>query len=527
MFDPIELEIFKSIFISICQEMGVTLQRTSFSPNIKERRDYSCAIFDPRGEAVSLGDHMPVHLGSMPSSVQSAIKSIELCRGDCIILNDPFHGGTHLPDITIINPIYLPDEDKPSYIVANRAHHADVGGISPGSMPISTEIFQEGVIIPPAKLMNKGVLNKDLMHFILSNVRTPEEREGDIWAQIAANKIGERRLLEITEKYGRRKVLKYMKELQNYTERITRKTIQEIPDGTYSFCDFMDDDGADSDLIKIAVKIKIEADSAVIDYSGSSPQVKGCINAVYAITLSAVAYVFRCIIPLDIPFNSGVFRPFKLIAPAKSIVNAGFPAAVAGGNVETSQRIVDVLLGALAQALAEKIPAASSGTMNNVTIGGIDPRTNKPFAYYETISGGMGARSGLDGISGVHTHMTNSLNTPIEAIEHFAPLRIKQYALRQHSGGEGEYRGGDGVIREYELLTNCEFTILSDRRRFPPYGLAGGLPGKAGRNTIITPQGEKILSSKANIAAKKGWIIQIQTPGGGGFGPPLDKKSNL
>jgi len=297
MFDPIELEIFKSIFISICQEMGVTLQRTSFSPNIKERRDYSCAIFDSQGEAVALGDHMPVHLGSMPSSVQSAIKSIELFPGDCIILNDPFHGGTHLPDITIINPIFLSGKDKPSYIVANRAHHADVGGISPGSMPISTEIFQEGVIIPPAKLMNKGALNKDLMHFILSNVRTPDEREGDIWAQIAANKIGERRLLEITKKYGRRKVFKYMKELQNYTERITRNTIQEIPDGTYSFSDFMDDDGIDTSHVKIAVQIKIEGDSAAINFSGSSSQVRGCINAVYAITLSAVAYVFRCIIP--------------------------------------------------------------------------------------------------------------------------------------------------------------------------------------------------------------------------------------
>jgi len=523
LFDPIELEIFKSIFISICQEMGVTLQRTSFSPNIKERRDYSCAIFNAQGEAVALGDHMPVHLGSMPSSVKSALGNVNLFPEDCIILNDPFRGGTHLPDITIISPIFIDNQDKPTYIVANRAHHADVGGISPGSMPISTEIFQEGIIIPPVKLINQGTLNKDLVHFILSNVRTPEEREGDIWAQIAANKIGERRLLEINKKYGVQKVLLYMSELQNYTERIVRKTIKEIPDGQYQFTDFMDDDGIDSEPVKVAVQIKIKGDSAEIDFSESSPQVRGCINAVHAITLSAVAYVFRCIIPLDIPFNSGIFRPLKLIAPKNSIVNASFPSAVAGGNVETSQRIVDVLLGALAQALPGTIPAASSGTMNNVTIGGIDPRTNKPFAYYETISGGMGARPGLDGLSGVHTHMTNSLNTPIEAIEHFAPLRIKKYALRKRSGGEGRYRGGDGVVREYELLADCEFTILSDRRKFSPYGLKGGLPGKQGQNTIISLKGKKAVGSKANFVAQKGWTIQIQTPGSGGFGTPEKK----
>jgi N-methylhydantoinase B/oxoprolinase/acetone carboxylase alpha subunit len=526
LFDPIELEIFKSIFISICQEMGVTLQRTSFSPNIKERRDYSCAIFNSQGEAVALGDHMPVHLGSMPSSVKSALDNVTLYPEDCIILNDPFHGGTHLPDITIISPIFIDNQDKPTYIVANRAHHADVGGISPGSMPISTEIFQEGIIIPPVKLLNRGTLNKDLVHFILSNVRTPEEREGDIWAQIAANKIGERRLLEITKKYGMQKVLLYMSELQNYTERIARKIIKEIPDGQYQFTDFMDDDGIDSEPVKVAVQIKIKDDNAEIDFSESSSQVKGCINAVHAITLSAVAYVFRCIIPLDIPFNSGIFRPLKLITPKNSIVNASFPSAVAGGNVETSQRIVDVLLGALAQALPGMIPAASSGTMNNVTIGGIDPRTNKPFAYYETISGGMGARLGLNGLSGVHTHMTNSLNTPIEAIEHATPIRIQRYILRNHSGGNGKYCGGEGVIREYEFLTDCEFTILSDRRKLSPYGLRGGASGKPGKNVVITPEGEKTLPSKTNITIAKGWKIQIQTPGGGGIDPPLKEKNN-
>jgi N-methylhydantoinase B/oxoprolinase/acetone carboxylase alpha subunit len=518
--DPVELEIFKNIFVSICEEMGAALKRVAYSPNIKERRDYSCAVFDAAGETVAQGDHMPVHLGSMPMSVLSAINEVEFEPGDMVILNDPFHGGTHLPDITLIKPIFLKDEKKPSYFVANRAHHADVGGISPGSMPLSTEIFQEGIIIPPVKLEARGKLNRDLLGVILGNVRTPDEREGDLAAQIAANRIGERRLIEITDKYGRDKLMTVMEELKNYAERITRRAIEEIPDGSYSFVDFMDDDGVGKKPVKIAVRITIKKDEAVIDFSGSSPQVPGSINAVYAITLSAVFYVFRAIVNYDVPSNAGGFRPLRVIAPEGSIVNARGRAAVAGGNVETSQRIVDVLLGALSQAIPDRIPAASSGTMNNISFGGVAPETGEPFAYYETIGGGMGARPGADGISGVHTHMTNSLNTPIEAMEHSFPLRIKSYRLRKGSGGGGSYGGGEGIVREYQFLAGGELSILSERRRFAPYGLCGGLPGRVGRNSLITTRGEISLPSKVNIKVAPGDILKVETPGGGGYGLP-------
>lgn len=518
--DPVELEIFKNIFVSICEEMGATLKRVAYSPNIKERRDYSCAVFDASGETVAQGDHMPVHLGSMPMSVLSAINEVEFEPGDMVILNDPFHGGTHLPDITLIKPIFLKDEKKPSYFVANRAHHADVGGMSPGSMPLSTEIFQEGIIIPPVKLEAGGKLNRDLLRIILGNVRTPEEREGDLAAQIAADRIGERRLIEITDKYGRDKLMTAMEELKNYAERITRRAIEEVPDGSYSFVDFMDDDGVGRKPVKIAVRITISGDEAVIDFSGSSPQVPGSINAVYAITLSAVFYVFRTIVNCDVPSNAGGFRPLTVIAPEGSLVNARGKAAVAGGNVETSQRIVDVLLGALSQAIPDRLPAASSGTMNNISIGGVDPETGEPFAYYETIGGGMGARPGADGISGVHTHMTNSLNTPVEAMEHSFPLRIRSYRLRKGSGGGGSYGGGEGIVREYQFLGEGQLSILSERRRFAPYGLCGGLPGRVGRNSLITRRGEISLPSKVNIKVAPGDILRIETPGGGGYGFP-------
>lgn len=518
--DPVELEIFKNIFISICEEMGATLKRVAYSPNIKERRDYSCAIFDAKGETVAQGDHMPVHLGSMPMSVLAAINEIEFSPGDMVILNDPFHGGTHLPDITLVKPVFLGGDEKPSYFVANRAHHSDVGGRSPGSMPLSTEVFQEGIIIPPVKLEEGGRINRDLLRTILRNVRTPKEREGDLAAQIAAGRIGERRLVEITEKYGRDKVMRAMEELKDYAERITRQAIAEIPDGEYSFVDFMDDDGVEKKPVRIAVKITISGDEAVIDFSGTSPQVAGSINAVYSITLSAVFYVFRAIINYDVPSNAGGFRPLTVIAPEGSLVNAKGDVAVAGGNVETSQRIVDVLLGALSHAIPERVPAASAGTMNNISLGGRYPKTGEPFAYYETIGGGMGARPGADGVSGVHTHMTNSLNTPIEALEHSFPLRIRSYRLRERSGGGGRYRGGEGIIREYEFLTAGELSILSERRKFAPYGLSGGLPGKVGKNTLITKKGEISLPSKVNIKVAPGDILRIETPGGGGYGFP-------
>lgn len=516
--DPIELEIFKSIFISIAEEMGMALCRSSFSPNIKERKDFSCAVFDERGRTVAQGDHLPVHLGAMPLSVSSAIEHVDLDPGDTVMLNDPYRGGTHLPDITLVSPVYVKGRSRPAYFVANRAHHSDVGGMSPGSMPLASEIFQEGVIIPPVKLVRGGELDRDILDLVLANVRTPEEREGDLTAQLAANRIGEKRLLEVARKYGYAKIRSYMRHLQDYSEKIMRQAISEIPGGAYRFTDWLDDDGLSPRPIKIQVTIRIRGDSAEVDFSGTDPQTEGSINANRAITLSATMYVFRCIIRGDVPYNSGLLRPIKIIAPEGSVVNARMPAAVAGGNVETSQRITDVLLGALAKALPDRIPAASSGTMNNITFGGTNPATGKNFAYYETIGGGMGASPERDGLSGVHTHMTNTRNTPVEALEHYLPIRVRRYALRKNSGGKGQFRGGDGIVREFEFLVPAQVNILSERRKFPPYGLAGGAPGKKGKNICRQGGRRKTLGSKASFRVGPGDIIVVETPGGGGYG---------
>jgi N-methylhydantoinase B len=525
--DPVELAIFKNALHSIAEEMGAALRRTSFSPNIKERRDYSSALFDGQARVIAMGDDMPVHLGSMPMSVQAALQTHQLDPGDIVILNDPFAGGTHLPDITLVMPVFTPPLKQATFYVANRAHHADVGGASPGSMGLSREIYQEGVRIPPLKIMTRGAMNRDLLTLILDNVRTSREREGDLTAQIGACRIGARRLEELVSKSGYARVARNTTDLLDYSERLMRAELKRLPAGTFSAEDFLDDDGITKDPIKIRATIKLDphSASAEVDFTGTDPQVAGSVNAVYAITYSATFYVFRCLLPEDAAHTAGLMRAIKLTIPEGTVVNALPPAAVAGGNVETSQRIVDVLLRALCQALPTRIPAASSGTMNNLTIGGIDPRTRQPFAYYETIAGGMGARPDRDGIPGVHTHMTNSLNTPIEALEYAYPFRVKKYSYRRGSGGDGKYHGGDGLLREIELLAPSQVTILSERRRFAPYGLYGGQPGACGR-TILTSNGQsEELPSKGRRHVTPGTILRIESPGGGGWGEPKTKNS--
>ncbi|NPV82154.1 MAG: hydantoinase B/oxoprolinase family protein [Candidatus Aminicenantes bacterium] len=519
-FDPIELELFKNLFTSITEEMAAVLQRTALSPNIKERRDFSCALFTRLGETFAQGSHIPVHLGAMPLSVQAALQAVEFEPGDVVILNDPYKGGTHLPDITCIQPYFV--DDNLCFLVANRAHHSDVGGITPGSMPLATEIFQEGVIIPPLKLYRRGRLNEEVLSLFLANVRTPEERRGDILAQVAANSRGARRLGEMLDRYGLEKLTLYADQIQDYTEKILRATIKAIPDGLYEFEDYLDDDGVSRKPVKVRVALTVRGEEAWVDFSGSSEQVAGSINANFAVTYSAVLYVFRSLVDEDIPFNTGLMKPVRIIAPEGSVVNATFPSALAGGNVETSQRIVDVLLGALARALPERIPAASQGTMNNVAFGGFNPRTRTSFAYYETIGGGLGASSRLPGLSGVHCHMTNSLNTPIEALENYLPVKIRRYTLRKNSGGSGQKRGGDGLVREYQFQVPVNLTIISDRRKRRPYGLAGGLPGKAGVNLLVRKGRQQTLDSKVNLKLEAGDILRIETPGGGGYGKPDD-----
>ena len=520
--DTAELEIFKNLFHSVAEEMGAALRRSAFSPNIKERRDYSCAVFDGQGRVVAMGDHMPVHLGSMPMSVAAAVEALELQGGDIAMLNDPFQGGTHLPDITLVMPVFAAQAARPLFLVANRAHHSDIGGAQPASMGLSEEIYQEGLRIPPVLLTRRGRLERTALALLLSNVRTPREREGDLMAQVAACRLGARRLREIRHRYGARKMQFYLTALHAYSARLMRQALKAIPEGLYRAEDFLDDDGTGSGPIPIRVAIGIQSGRATVDFAGSSPACRGGVNAVLAITQSAVFYVFRCLLGEEVPASAGLMAPIEVRAPKGSIVNAGPPAAVAAGNVETSQRIVDVLLKALARALPHRIPAASAGTMNNLSYGGIHegpgPRRGEPFAYYETIASGMGARPRQDGLSAVHTHMTNSLNTPIEALESAYPVRVRRYALRVGSGGKGCFRGGDGVIREIEFLTPVRCSILSERRRLRPYGLAGGGPGMPGRNRLFIRGRARNLPGKATFRAPAGSVLEIKTPGGGGWG---------
>lgn len=540
-FDPTTLEIYRALYTSVAEEMGIALRRTAFSPNIKERRDYSCAVFDAQGRVIAQGDHMPVHLGSMPMAVAAALREIDLQPGDVVALNDPFAGGTHLPDVTLVAGVFTFGKDtetrrhgdtgtvrpnlaispRPLFYVANRAHHADIGGATPGSMGLATDIYGEGLSIPPIRLVRNGNLDEDMMRLILANVRSHDERRGDFQAQIGSLKTGATRLLEIVERRGEREAADYATNLIEYSARLMRNAIGSIPDGSYEAEDALDDDGVTDREVRIKVRITIAGKKALVDFTGSAPQVAGPVNAVEAITVSAVSYVFRCLLAGDVPASAGLMSPIEVVAPEGSVVNAIHPAAVAGGNVETSQRIVDVLFKALAQALPNRIPAASQGTMNNLTIGGIDPRPGsggREFSYYETVAGGMGARPDADGISAIHTHMTNSLNTPAEALEYAYPLRVREYRIRKGSGGKGKRHGGDGVIREIETLAPARMSLLADRRKRGPYGLSGGDNGKPGTAAIIRDGRKRRIGSKGSWELQAGDRIRIESPGGGAFG---------
>jgi N-methylhydantoinase B len=526
--DPIELAVFQSAMHSIAEEMGAALRRTAISPNIKERRDYSCAVFDAQHRVIAMGDHMPVHLGSMPMSVESAVRTLALGPGDIAILNDPYDGGTHLPDITMVQPIFTPDSQEPAFYVAARAHHADVGGTYAGSMGPAREIFQEGLRIPPVRIVRAGVTDADLLRLFLLNVRTPAEREGDLAAQIGACRVGEQRLQHLIARYGVPRLHALGEALLAYSERLVRAQLRTLPAGTFTAEDFLDDDGVILTPVRIAVTLTIDPQAAAltIDFAGSSAQVQGSINAVRAITLSACFYVLRCLLGEDAPATAGILRPLTLLLPPRSVVNAEPPCAVAGGNVETSQRIVDTLLRALAQAAPDRVPAASAGTMSNLTIGGsypaTDPRAHQPFTYYETTAGGMGAGPHAPGLSGVQTHMTNSLNTPVEALEFAYPFRMVRYGYRPGSGGAGLHAGGNGITKELILLADAEVTLLADRRRFAPYGLQGGQAGSPGRTAVTLPNAHPTeLPGKTSLRLPAGTLIRLETPGGGGFGVPL------
>ena len=508
--DPVELSIFSSRMEAVCDEMGAVLRNAAFSPNIRDRLDFSCAIFDQQGELCAQAAHIPVHLGSMAFAMRGIVKQITWRPGDMVILNDPYLGGTHLPDVTLIAPLFIHSEL--AAFAANRAHHADIGAESPGSMPISTNLAEEGQVIKPTHLIRQGVLNQDLLNSITGNTHNAEESLGDFAAQISANRTGLARLEELIETQQLAGFRTGLCALNDYGERLALDALRAIPDGEYYFKDWMDDDGQGNKDIVIQACLNVSDGQVAVDFSGSADQVPGNINCPLSVAAAAVYYVFRCLMPDYTPACAGVFRPISLHAPEGCLLNARFPAAVAAGNVETSTRLVDVVTGALAKALPQKIPAASHGSMNNLAMGGTT--MDGHWDYYETIGGGMGAWAKGPGLSGLQTHMTNTLNTPIEVLESRFPLRITRYEIRRGSGGAGAQTGGNGLIRGFEFLSPTTIALLSERRTHAPWGMAGGKPALPGHNYLENRE----LPGKISLQVEAGEQLTIETAGGGGYG---------
>jgi N-methylhydantoinase B len=502
--NPIELSVFSSRLEAVCEEMGAVLQRSAFSPNIKDRLDFSCAVFDARGELSAQAAHIPVHLGSMAYAMADIVDGCEWAAGDMVVVNDPFLGGTHLPDVTVIAPVFV--EQQLIAFVANRAHHANIGASSPGSMPISSSLEQEGIVIPPTHLLKNGEIQQVEMARIAADID-----DGDFVAQISANKVGLERVQKLIEGLGLQRYRQALLQLNDYGERMARSELQTIPYGQYRFKDVMDDDGLGNTDIPICLSLTIDKQGVLADFAGTASQVAGNINCPLSVAAAAVFYVFRCLMPDGTPSCAGVFRPIRLTAPLGCLVNARRPAAVTAGNVETSMRITDVVLGALAQAIPERIPAASQGSMNNVAMGA---GGEQAWNYYETIAGGMGASAVGNGLSAVQSHMTNTLNTPVESLEMHYPLRIKRYALRAGTGGAGWHRGGDGLVREFEFLADATVTLLTERRRHQPWGMVGGDGGGRGANRL----NGQALAGKCQLQLKAGDCLAVSTPGGGGWG---------
>ncbi len=499
--DPVTLQVLVGALRAACEEMGAVLVRAAHSPNIKERRDCSTALFDARGELVMQAEHIPVHLGSMPDAV-AAVLDREHRPGDVWILNDPYRGGTHLPDITLISPIFEPDgEQAPLGFAASRAHHADVGGPTPAGMPVaSTRLDEEGVVIAPTRA------DDEALGELASRMRAPEQRLADLRAQRAANLTGERRLVELAERFGIERLRDGMAEILDYAERRTRARLAELPDGAYEATDVLEGGPEGEQDINLRVRATISGDALELDFAGTDEQVEGNLNCPLSVTKSAAFFAVRVLTDPDAPPSAGAHRPVRVTAPEGCLLNAQPPAAVAAGNVETSSRVADLVIAALGG--ATPAPAQGQGTMNNVTLAG------ERWTYYETVGGGQGACPNADGPSAVHVAMSNTLNTPVEALETEYPLRVRELALRRRSGGAGRHRGGDGVVRELEALEPMRFTLLTERRRHPPRGREGGEDGQPGRNLLNASE----LPAKAAGELRAGDRLRIETPGGGGFG---------
>jgi N-methylhydantoinase B len=504
--DPVTLSVLASALAGVAEEMGAVLIRGAYSSNIKERRDCSAALFDADGRMVAQAEHIPVHLGAMPESVAAVIER-DPQPGDVFALNDPYSGGTHLPDITLVSPVAR--EGEILGFAVTRAHHSDVGGMRPGSMPSdSREIWQEGIVIPPVRLVADGEYADDVLALLLANVRTPGIRRGDLRAQIAAHHLAEERVGELVRRRGRDVVLAAFAQVLEYAEKRTREALRDVPDGTYRAQGEIEGDGATDDDLPIEVSVTVDGDAMTIDFEGTSEQTAGNVNCPLAVTRSACYFALRVLLPDDVPANAGAYAPLTIQAPEGSLVNARSPAAVVAGNVETSQRIADTVLLALSEAV--ELPAQGQGTMNNLVMGG------PGWTYYETIGGGQGASRNGDGPSGVHVGMSNTLNTPVEALELEYPLRVERYELDYESGGAGEHRGGDGIVRAVRVLAPASLSLLTDRRRHAPKGIDGGGDGKPGANLL----NDEELPPKVGRELSEGDVVTVRTPGGGGAGKP-------
>jgi N-methylhydantoinase B len=524
--DPVTLEVIKNALISIPEEMGYALKRTAYSANIKERMDASCAIFGSDGSLIAQAEHIPVHLGSMPVAVNTILSNFtdRFRDGDQFLMNDPHDGGTHIPDLTAVKPVFL--GNKLFGFSACRAHHADMGGAVPGSMPgISTDIFQEGMRLPPCKILDGGIENDEIIRLILANTRTPIERLGDLRAQFAANITGASRLLEFISKFGENNYNKFVKELFAYSRRWMRLELGKIPRGIYHSTAKLDDDGVTDLPVPLRLAVTVNRDEISFDFNGTAPESPGNLNAPLAVTTAAVYYAVRCITDPSIPPNRGCYEPIKIDVPQGTILNPRQGAAVSAGNVETSQRVVELIFSALASALPDKLGGESQGTMNNMVIGG-GGSTVGEFSYYETIGGGEGALPYRNGQDGIQVHMTNTANTPIESLESHFPLRVERYELIPRSGGNGRFHGGSGIRRAIRvLIEDTVLSIQSERRRFAPEGRSGGAPGRKGQNYIIRNDKKIQLPGKVITDLEKNDIVVIETPGGGGYGRKLGKQS--
>ena len=517
--DPVRLEVFHQLLAAACEEAGALLQRSAISPNIRERRDFSCALFDGEARLVAQAAHIPVHLGSARDSVIAARDQLTLEPGDVAVLNDPFAGGTHLPDVTMVRPVFVGRRRRPSFFVVNRAHHADIGGAVPGSMGVATELLAEGLVLPPVKVRSRGEPVEDVLRLIRANVRGSEERMIDLQAQEASVCLAERRLLELVDQHGLAAVTRYTAHLMDYSEKLVRGVLKQVPQGVYRAEDQMEDDGTGAGPFRIRLALTVRRRGMTFDFSGTSEQARGGINTNPSVVLAACVYVLRCLCPDRLPTNDGVFRCLSVVTERGTLVDPTPPAPVAGGNVETSQRLVDVALAALAEALPDVVPASSAGTMSNLSIGGAAPGGGE-FAFYETLPGGAGASPLRRGVSGVQTHMTNTRNTPVEELELCLPVRVDRLTMRRRSGGRGRFAGGDGIVKEVTVLTGATASLFAERHAVGPCGLSGGLAGRPGGAAVVRRGKAARVPAKGTLRLQEGDTLRIETPGGGGFGRP-------